>query len=208
MPLVHPDRRSAGFTLIELLVVLAIMGVLLTLGIPALDNFIQRSKLEGTARQTVTLMQVARFDSIKHSRPARVVVDYATDEVYAFTDMDLAGGPVFDPNVDRELGRFGLPNGIFFQAAEDAAPEEANALDAFDEDNDCGGACPAGGWGEFRSDGSAAELGAIRLGDKRDNYLEVRVVTAPTGRIELRKWDPITRAYYANDDEGKVWKWN
>src|ERR1044072_3504039 len=181
MPLVHPDRRSAGFTLIELLVVIPIMGALLTLGVPALANFTQRSKIEGVARQTVNLMQVARFDSIKHSLPARVVVDYAADEVYAFTDMNPDDGPVYVPNVDRELGRFGLPNGIFFRAAEDGAPEEAGALDAFDEGNDCGGGCPAGAWEELRSDASAAELGAIRFGDKRDNYLEVRVVTAPTG---------------------------
>lgn len=207
----RPNRgftRSGGFTMIELLVTLAILGVILTFGMPALNNFIARSKLEGIARQTASLMQLARFEAIKKSGTARVVVDYATDEVYAFYDADPAAGPVFDPAVDRELGRYKLPNGVSFWAGTDTAPEGNDALENFDDSNSCSGTCPPGGWEEFRSDGTAAKEGAIRFGDVNKNYLELRVVTTASGRTEIRKFDPTDNKYYLQGEDKRTWKWN
>ena len=213
MTLARRPRRSAGFTLIELLVVLAILGVLLTLGLPALERFINRSKMEAMTRQTASLMQLARLESIKRGAPARVVADYTAHEVYAFTDANTADGPIYDAANDHLIARYPLPKGVFFWAAQDAGPEGANALVT------CSG-CPPGGWAEFKTDGSAVEAtggsaiepgGAVRFGDERGNFLEVRIVTPATGRVELGKWDPTTSPttleYYPSGENGKVWQW-
>jgi prepilin-type N-terminal cleavage/methylation domain-containing protein len=205
MPVWRAARRNAGFTMIELLVVLALIGVLLTLGIPALNNFIHRSKIEGIARQTAALMQLARFQAIKLNGTTRVAASYATDEVYAFFDADIADGPTFNAAVDRELGRYKLPNGVRFWAAKDS-PEGKSALTLGDNDEDCD-TCPTTSWEEFRPDGTAAKPGAMRFGDERENYLEVRVATAATGRVQVAKFDPARNNYFVQGDGG-TWKFN
>lgn len=203
MPSVRPARGDAGFTLIEVLVTIAVLAVLLTLGMPTLDRFIHRGKLEGVARQTASLMRVARFDAIKHSAPGRFVFDFDNDLVHVYTDMDSDGA--YDPAVDRELGRLPLPGGVTFRAA-GGDPEDGDAVDAWD-DEPCPGTA-RGGCGQFEPNGSADELGAVRFGDERGNYLEVRVATAATGRLEIGKApNPAVATYFSPGENGTVWEW-
>lgn len=201
------SRPAAGFTLIELLVVLAIAGVLLLLTIPALDRFMHRGKIEGAARQTAVLFQAARMEALKRNVPARVVADFDTDQVYAFADLDRDGA--FDAAKDRELGRLMLPKNVLFRAAEDGAPEGTNALVSFD-DTPCA-AVTRGGCEDFNPDGTASAGGAIRFGDPRQNYLEVRVTSVATAKVEIRKYDPASNAYWVQGEvggAGKSWEWN
>jgi prepilin-type N-terminal cleavage/methylation domain-containing protein len=200
---VRPARGNAGFTLIEVLVAVAILAILLTLGMPALDRFIHRGKLEGVARQTAALLQVARFDAIKHSAPGRFVFDYDNDLVHVYTDMDSDGA--FDAAVDRELGRLPLPVGVTFRAA-GGDPEDAEAIKEWNK-----GPCPGtarGGCGQFEPNGSVDKPGKVRFGDERGNYLEVRVATAATGRLEIGKApNPGVATYETPGENGKVWEW-
>jgi len=67
-------RRSAqrGVTLIEVMVVLGIAAVLLAFGVPALQEFASRSRLDGAARELMTSLQVARSEAMR--RGAQVTV--------------------------------------------------------------------------------------------------------------------------------------
>ena len=200
-------RRAAGFTMIELLVVLVLAGILMAFMAPFLDRFLQRNKIEGVTRQTGTLMQVARLESLRGRSPVRVMADYDGDVVYAFADLDRDGA--FDAAKDRELGRYPLPRGVSFWGAGDESPEQADALINFDDDSSCS-ECPRGGWEEFKTDGSAVQTGAIRFGDERGNFLAVAVTARATGTVEIRTFEPERRDYWVLGEvggRGKSWEW-
>jgi prepilin-type N-terminal cleavage/methylation domain-containing protein len=200
-------RRAAGFTLIEVLVVLVLAGILMAFTAPFLDRFLQRNKIEGITRQTGTVMQVARLESLRGRAPVRVVADYDGDQVYAFADFNRNG--VLDAATDRELARYPLPKGVSFWGAENAEPEQADALINFDDDSSCS-SCPEGGWADFKTDGAAARTGAIRFGDERGNFLEVNITSLATGKIEIRKYDPESKEYWVQGEvggKGKSWEW-
>jgi hypothetical protein len=140
-------------------------------------------------------MRAARYEAVKQNVNTRVFVDYDLDQVFAAT-VNAGGVPV------EILGTQDLPTDIDFWAWNEA-PRGAEAIVDLDE-------TPTGGWVEFRPNGSAKTTGAIRLGDGR-NYLEVRVATQATGRIELRKAGPhpVTSAvdYWPNGEREYAWVW-
>ena len=190
--------RRAGFTLVELLITAAVLSIAVLLGLPALENTLQRSRIEGMARQTTVLMHMARVTAIRHTVPATVRIDFATDRVLAFRDPNRNGvqdDPITEPVIAGEQG-FELPRGVTFQAPGEA-PEGASAVVEFDENG-------GGGWIIFETDGSVAKAGGLRLADSFDNYLEIRVAPRATARVFLRKWDGFA---WREPGDGR-WIWN
>ncbi len=74
-------KRAAGFSLVELLIAIAIMGVLLSLGIPAFTTYINNAKLRATAQSFLAGVQQARSEAVR--RNARVD--------FVLTNGDFAG---------------------------------------------------------------------------------------------------------------------
>lgn len=203
------SRRAAGFSFIEILIALSVGVFLFLLVFPSMHRFVHRANLESAARQTESLMQVARLESIKHNVTSNLVFDYDSHQVYAYVDTNANN--VEDPG-EQELGRFPLPNMVHFFAAEDAAIDSVNALINFDDSNTCTPACPHGGIAAFLPDGSAARTGAVRFGDQKNsssqgNFIEVRIATAATGRLEMRKYNYTTGTYLLRDEGGNGWVW-
>jgi type IV fimbrial biogenesis protein FimT len=62
-------RNQLAFTLMELMVVLSIAGVLLTLAIPNIRNFLKNNKMTGVANDMLTSLAIARNESIKLQQP-------------------------------------------------------------------------------------------------------------------------------------------
>ncbi len=58
-------RTQLAFTLMELMVVLAIAGVLLTIAIPNIRDFLKNNKMTGVANDMLTALTIARSESIK-----------------------------------------------------------------------------------------------------------------------------------------------
>ncbi len=204
-----PARRRAirhassagGFTLIELLVVLILLGAIATLGFPALQNMIARSRLEGTVRQIGTLMQQSRYEAIKNSTPVSVRVDIPGRTVTAFRDSRTTGTFGTQDSGELTVGpESGLP---LPRLIEFAAPTSLPIVDGFHP------ASPTTvGWVSFGSDGSVDAQGAFRIADNRGNYLEIAIEPAATARIEMRKWDDSTSTFVAQGTGGKPWIWN
>jgi len=192
-------HRSAGFTLIEVLVVLILFGIIALLGFPALQNMIARSRLEGTARQIAILAQQSRFEAIKNSTRVSVRVDIPNRMVTAFREADPAGTIGVKDAGDIAVGGEGgvpLPRLIEF-----VAPVAEPIIRGFEPTTPTTDA-----WATFESDGSVFRQGAFRLGDNRQNFLEIAIEPQATARIEMRKWDGT--AFVAQGTGGKPWAWN
>ncbi len=197
---VHKGSKASGFTLIEVLIVLLVAAILLTLGVPLLNNMIQRAQLEGFARQMAILVQQARFNAIKKSNTQSVVrIDVAKKQVLSFADVDNDG--VYDTTKgDYQLGLESLPNGVEF-AAPAADPKIAPGLSL-----DPSGTASSPGIAILLPDGSIKDPGSFRVADRHGNYLEVQVAPQGTARVQVLKWDGA--AWREQGYNGQPWVWN
>lgn len=69
------NRRSKGFTLIEILIVLTIIGMVLALGLPAIER-VTYQQLNSTARKFVGTVRTVRNDAILLGTIYRLVIDF------------------------------------------------------------------------------------------------------------------------------------
>lgn len=199
-------HRARGFTLLEILVVLAVLMTALLLVLPALQNLIVRSKVEGSAREIASMLQIARLEAVKRSVPMVVRLDPVSNEVIAFADVDgvdsddppdgiynpVAGDPA--GQTDLQIGRAGIQERVSLRApGGQPAVDGLPSIDGF--------------WVvRFNPDGSAQDVGAYRLADVRDNFLEVRVGPAASARVTVNKWDGT--GWWSRGEGGHPWRWN
>lgn len=186
--------------------VLVVMAIVMGLGIPAIQNFIIRSKTEGFAREIAVQMQRTRLEAIRMNREAAVFLDEARNELVSFVDADQndafnPGGGAFR-TVDYEVARLSPPANVDFQDQNEAVGKAS--IDGFtDVDGET--------WLRFRPDGSVDDSGAFRISDTRGNSLEIRVAPAATGKVELRKWDPEEAEWRGAGDPAQPdyepWEW-
>lgn len=197
------NRSSRGFTLIELVVILAIMLAVAAFTLPEFFAIINRSKLEGTARQTATLMRAARLEAIKQSCYGVVMIDTANERVVAFADNDRDG--LYEPTntpPERFIGQVDLPARVHFE--DEVGDRGLLSVDGLEND-DTAVTLPAYQV-MYEQNGSVLDIGALRFADEKGNLLEVRVEPRTTGRVEVLKWqggDWIT-----NGEGGEAWKFN
>jgi prepilin-type N-terminal cleavage/methylation domain-containing protein len=191
--------RTAGFTLIELLVVLAILALAMGLGIPALHNFIVRSRTEGFARETSMLLQRSRLEAIRANRD--VIAQLDGGDLVVWVDADGNGSYNPDPEAayrtaDFELGRMEPSEHVAFESVIDGFTDDDPPWDDF--------------WAVFQPNGSVVKSGAFRIADVRENRLEIRIEPASSARLEVLKYQNgewIGAGDPASDDF-KPWKWN
>ena len=65
-------RTQQGVTLLELLIVIAIVGVLASIGMPSMSEFVQTNRLKAARSQLISDMNYARSEAVK--RNVRVLV--------------------------------------------------------------------------------------------------------------------------------------
>ena len=199
-----------GFSAIELLIVTVIILALASVGIPALQKMLVRSKLSGSAREISVHLMNARMEAMRLARPVVVRYDYGGSDLEGFVDEndDLIRQDgedwVFDTPIPP-TGELGV-----FLMGEDLV-EGTQAAPALSID----GLTPVAGGpfavAVFEPDGSIRDLGAFRLADgksPRANLFEVRIEPRATARIEVRKYvydGPNGDDYYPQG--GNVWEW-
>lgn len=102
-------KSHQGFTLLELLTTITIAGVLISVAVPAMSGFIQKSKMTTYANELVSAIHIARSEAIKRNvvscicptadatiaAPACVASDNWESGWISFTDTD--GDCVFNP---------------------------------------------------------------------------------------------------------------
>jgi type IV fimbrial biogenesis protein FimT len=61
------NARARGFSLLEVMVVVAIMGVVLAIGVPSYQTWIQNLQIRAAAESVVAGLQVAKNESIRRN---------------------------------------------------------------------------------------------------------------------------------------------
>ncbi len=87
-------RKALGLTLLELLVALAVLGLLLSLGLPPFKRLMAAIRLSGAAQHLASDLHLARFQAIARSTTARLL--------FRGTGYELQVGDQ-DPEPLREL---------------------------------------------------------------------------------------------------------
>ena len=211
MPRRRQRRPGRGFTAVEMLVILAILGILMSMGIPIFVNVIHQTKMFGLINKTGSMYRLARAEAVKRRENVVVRYDFNFRRIEVFADIDgpAAGDPpdgIFNPvgtepagRTDYWLGSFGLPAGI-----DVAAPGSQDLIDGFTTVDNAGTLEDVA---IFIPDGSIAQVGAPRLADTQGNYFEVRVSPQATARIFTQKWDAAQSEWFEKGEDGNDWEW-
>lgn len=199
----NPSRSyERGFTLVELLVTLALSTILVLLGLPALQNMMFRARLEGSVREAAMMMSQARMEAIKRNRRTLVQVNDEGEPKETLVVYVDVGTTDFQLDTDDEvLGRLRLPRRVEWR---DPDGKEGLLADTFPP---VGTTSIEANGPIFEPDGSAMDEGELRIADDRDNFLEVRVSPAATGKISIRKYSEVDSDWHVAGDEGKPWDW-
>lgn len=69
--LMRHSNASAGFTIIELMITLAVLGVLITLGLPSMSAWLQNTQIRGGAEGMISGLQLARAEALRRNASVR-----------------------------------------------------------------------------------------------------------------------------------------
>jgi len=108
-------NRQAGFDIIELMVTVAVLGVLLGVGVPGMQSYIQNNRLTSQINLLSTSLALARSEAIKSNERVVVCVSKSGSQCEApgsGTTWDDGWLVFIDRNVDSnvDLGAPGVDN--------------------------------------------------------------------------------------------------
>jgi type IV fimbrial biogenesis protein FimT len=91
----NPRHRQSGITLTEIMIAVAIIGVLMALGMPAFQNWIQNTQIRVASDAIMNGLQTARNEAIRRNTAVQFKLDGGTNSqwrVNLFIDPD--GAPI------------------------------------------------------------------------------------------------------------------
>lgn len=190
----HAARRS-GFSIIELLVGMAIFGVLLAVGIPALRSYSVNAKILASAQSLFSGIQRARAEAIRLNTPVQVILTENAGITNAnITDLSSTGRNwivrAFNRTtgtydlVDAKSGAEGGSTGSVTVSGTDAATNPVNTI----EFNGLGGTTLT----SVATFAFAPAEGACTTASTPSDIRCISIVVTPGGRAQL--CDPAATA--------------
>ncbi|NOQ51885.1 MAG: prepilin-type N-terminal cleavage/methylation domain-containing protein [Desulfuromonadaceae bacterium] len=134
-------RRACGFTLLEVVVTVAVMGIMLTIALPALKPFWAGTAQKEAARNVLGALRFARSNAISNNLEYHVAFDLDTQS-YWLEEGDLPS----DSNVWNRIREFGsFPAGVKMATGStcdnrvgDGDPTTADNVIQFNPNGTCG----------------------------------------------------------------------
>lgn len=108
-----PHGTNRGFSLIELTVTVAILGLMVTIGFPTMQEWLERYRVRSAATEIASAIQLQRMRAVSQNTEFSISFD-AANGTYSLFEGDPSTGTMLDA-VARSL-----PFGVTFQGADDA----------------------------------------------------------------------------------------
>ncbi|CAN5804576.1 GspH/FimT family pseudopilin [soil metagenome] len=89
------DSAQRGFSLIELMITIIVLGVLATLAIPSMSQYMENSKIHATAEVFYSSVQQARTEAIRRNAPVEIIF---TNQPPIAANVDTTGVTANGPN--------------------------------------------------------------------------------------------------------------
>jgi len=89
-----PKGLSPGFTLIELMISVAVLGILLAAGVPAVNSYLTRQAPQYAADELYGDIQMARLRAARFKRRSRILFNAPLPNQYTVLDVDNAGNVI------------------------------------------------------------------------------------------------------------------
>ncbi len=161
-------KKNAGFTLLELIIVLAVVSIVMTFAIPAMQTFTQNDRLTTNINQLVGHLAYARSEAVKRTQQVSVC---ASNDGASCSGGDWADGWMIYVDADDDDS---------FTAGEEVlrvqqALEGNNTLTAT--------AIGSQVTYDYRGFVDAASVGSFLLCDDRDGPYGKTVSISNTGRV-------------------------
>jgi len=93
LPAQRTDRRESGYSLIELAVVLVLLGLVVMVGMPAMQDWLERYRVRTAAQTLAADLQLQRMRAVSRNRRFTVVFD-AANGTYDLWEGDPVNGLV------------------------------------------------------------------------------------------------------------------
>lgn len=117
-------KTTHGFTLIEMLTVIVIIGLIIGIGIPVMNNLTRSTGLKGATRQLSNTLHLARQYAITHRVRTDVKVGSAWNSIAVYTNGAPLDKSIFFPNGVVCYGT-NTPPAVTFKPTGDAAAQTA-----------------------------------------------------------------------------------
>jgi len=114
LPRSHDRRGESGYSLIELAVVLVLLGLVVTIGMPAMQDWLERYRVRTAAQALASDMQLQRMRAVSRNRRFSIAFDVA-NSTYTMWE----GDPVNGLTTQMTPVPTGMPMGVTFTGAGD-----------------------------------------------------------------------------------------